>query len=129
MTAEPLRTADFDYDLPPELIAQEPIGPRDQARLLVVDRGQQRLEHRRNLLQAAGQRPGRDVQLQGLEFGHDPLERLLGYVEFRKSILEGTLPEFTCLLGTLVLVGGAPAGSNAPPVASPPPRSRGWGRS
>jgi TetR/AcrR family transcriptional repressor of nem operon len=32
----------------------------------------------------------------------DPLERLLGYVEFRKSILEGTLPEFTCLLGTLV---------------------------
>ena len=32
----------------------------------------------------------------------DPLERLLGYVDFRKSILEGTLPEFTCLLGTLV---------------------------
>lgn len=32
----------------------------------------------------------------------DPLERLLGYVDFRKSILQGTLPEFTCLLGTLV---------------------------
>jgi TetR/AcrR family transcriptional regulator, transcriptional repressor for nem operon len=32
----------------------------------------------------------------------DPLERLLGYVDFRKSILKGTLPEFTCLLGTLV---------------------------
>jgi TetR/AcrR family transcriptional regulator, transcriptional repressor for nem operon len=32
----------------------------------------------------------------------DPLERLLAYVDFRKSILRGTLPEFTCLLGTLV---------------------------
>jgi TetR/AcrR family transcriptional repressor of nem operon len=32
----------------------------------------------------------------------DPLERLLGYVDFRAAILTGTLPEFTCLLGTLV---------------------------
>ncbi len=32
----------------------------------------------------------------------DPLERLLGYVDFRASILTGALPEFTCLLGTLV---------------------------
>jgi TetR/AcrR family transcriptional repressor of nem operon len=32
----------------------------------------------------------------------DPLERLLGYVEFRRAILKGELPEFTCLLGTMV---------------------------
>ena len=32
----------------------------------------------------------------------DPLERLLGYVDFRASILSGDLPEYTCLLGTLV---------------------------
>lgn len=32
----------------------------------------------------------------------DPLERLLGYVDFRASILSGELPEYTCLLGTLV---------------------------
>lgn len=32
----------------------------------------------------------------------DPLERLLGYVDFRSSILSGELPEYTCLLGTLV---------------------------
>ena len=32
----------------------------------------------------------------------DPLDRLLGYVDFRASILTGALPEFTCLLGTLV---------------------------
>src|SRR5437867_749877 len=32
----------------------------------------------------------------------DPLERLLGYVDFRTAILRGELPEFTCLLGTMV---------------------------
>jgi len=32
----------------------------------------------------------------------DPLERLLGYVDFRIAILEGELPDYTCLLGTLV---------------------------
>ena len=32
----------------------------------------------------------------------DPLDRLLGYVEFRKSILQGELAEYTCLLGTMV---------------------------
>lgn len=32
----------------------------------------------------------------------DPLDRLLGYVDFRKAILQGGLPEFTCLLGTMV---------------------------
>jgi TetR/AcrR family transcriptional regulator, transcriptional repressor for nem operon len=32
----------------------------------------------------------------------DPLDRLLGYVEFRGAILTGELPDYTCLLGTLV---------------------------
>jgi TetR/AcrR family transcriptional repressor of nem operon len=32
----------------------------------------------------------------------DPVDRLLGYVDFRKAVLEGELPEFTCLLGTMV---------------------------
>lgn len=32
----------------------------------------------------------------------DPLERLLGYVDFRKTILQGELPEYTCILGTMV---------------------------
>src|SRR5690349_280657 len=31
----------------------------------------------------------------------DPLDRLLGYVEFRIAILSGELNEYTCLLGTL----------------------------
>lgn len=32
----------------------------------------------------------------------DPLDRLLGYLKFRKEILRGELPEFTCLVGTMV---------------------------
>ena len=32
----------------------------------------------------------------------DPLDRLIGYVEFRRAILQGKLPEFTCLFGTMV---------------------------
>jgi TetR/AcrR family transcriptional regulator, transcriptional repressor for nem operon len=32
----------------------------------------------------------------------DPRDRVLGYVAFRKAILQGELPQFTCLLGTMV---------------------------
>lgn len=32
----------------------------------------------------------------------DPLDRVIGYLEFRKSILKGDLPAFTCLVGTMV---------------------------
>ncbi len=32
----------------------------------------------------------------------DPLDRVLGYIDFRRSILRGKLPEFTCLVGTMV---------------------------
>ncbi len=41
-----MRTADFDYELPPELIAQTPAEPRDSSRLLVVHRDSGRFEHR-----------------------------------------------------------------------------------
>jgi TetR/AcrR family transcriptional regulator, transcriptional repressor for nem operon len=32
----------------------------------------------------------------------DPLDRLLAYVDFRKSILTGDLPEFTCFAGNII---------------------------
>ncbi len=41
-----MRTADFDYTLPPELIAQHPAPKRDESRLLVLRRNENRIEHR-----------------------------------------------------------------------------------
>ena len=32
----------------------------------------------------------------------DPLERLLAYIDFRKALLKGSLPEFTCFAGTII---------------------------
>jgi S-adenosylmethionine:tRNA ribosyltransferase-isomerase len=43
----PVRTSDFDYSLPAELVAQTPIEPRDSSRLLVLDRGAEEMAHRR----------------------------------------------------------------------------------
>lgn len=40
------RTADYEFDLPPELIATHPAERREQSRLLVYDRARDRVEHR-----------------------------------------------------------------------------------
>lgn len=32
----------------------------------------------------------------------DPLQRVLGYLDFRSALLRGSVPEFTCLVGTMV---------------------------
>ncbi|MBI3544700.1 MAG: TetR/AcrR family transcriptional regulator [Deltaproteobacteria bacterium] len=32
----------------------------------------------------------------------DPLDRFLGYIDFRGELLQGKVPEFTCLVGTMV---------------------------
>ena len=42
-----MKTSDFYYDLPKELIAQTPVEPRDSSRLLVLDRSSGSVEHRR----------------------------------------------------------------------------------
>jgi S-adenosylmethionine:tRNA ribosyltransferase-isomerase len=41
-----MKTSDFDYNLPPEYIAQIPVEPRDSSRLLVLHRDRGALEHR-----------------------------------------------------------------------------------
>lgn len=42
-----MRTSDFDYPLPPELIASEPLAERSDSRMLVVHRETGQIEHRR----------------------------------------------------------------------------------
>lgn len=41
-----LKTSDFYYDLPEELIAQTPVEPRDSSRLLVFDRSSDKISHK-----------------------------------------------------------------------------------
>lgn len=41
-----MQVSDFDFELPEELIAQQPVEPRDHSRLLVLNRQEDRLEHR-----------------------------------------------------------------------------------
>ena len=41
-----MKTSDFDYNLPPELIAQTPVYPRDSSRLLAFDRANDKIEHK-----------------------------------------------------------------------------------
>lgn len=47
MATDSFRLSDFDYQLPPELIAQHPAEPRDSSRLMVIRRDTAEIEHRR----------------------------------------------------------------------------------
>ena len=53
-----MKTSDFDYELPEELIAQTPAEPRDHSRLLVLSRDARRIEHRRFYELTEWLRPG-----------------------------------------------------------------------
>ena len=44
--AGPMHIAELDYELPPQLIAQEPARPRDSSRMLVLHRDSGQVEHR-----------------------------------------------------------------------------------
>ena len=41
-----MKTSDFFYELPPELIAQEPMAKRDESRLMVLDKNTGDIEHK-----------------------------------------------------------------------------------
>jgi S-adenosylmethionine:tRNA ribosyltransferase-isomerase len=53
-----VRTEQFDFELPERLIAQHPVEPRDESRLLVVDRASATWTHRRFLDLPGILRPG-----------------------------------------------------------------------
>lgn len=52
MNPETLKTSDFYFDLPPELIAQDPLADRSASRLLILDKntGETRHEHFKNII-------------------------------------------------------------------------------
>ena len=41
-----MKVSDFNYNLPEELIAQHPYDNRDEARLMVMDKKTQKIEHK-----------------------------------------------------------------------------------
>lgn len=53
-----MQLSEFDYELPPELIAQEPLEQRDASRMLIVNRARQTLEDSRFELLTEHIRPG-----------------------------------------------------------------------
>lgn len=53
-----LRLSDYDYELPEELIAQDPLPEREASRMMVLDRATQRIEHRMFAELPAFVRPG-----------------------------------------------------------------------
>lgn len=52
------RLADYDYDLPKELIAQRPLPRREDARMMVLDRARETIAHRQFLDLSEFVRPG-----------------------------------------------------------------------
>ncbi|NCD23744.1 MAG: tRNA preQ1(34) S-adenosylmethionine ribosyltransferase-isomerase QueA, partial [Spartobacteria bacterium] len=91
-----MKVADFDYELPPELIAQEPAARRDGARMLVLDRAKQTWEHRRfadlpDNLRANDLLVANDTRvIPARVFGRKAKEGTGGKVEF--LLLEETAP-------------------------------------
>ena len=44
-----MKTSDFDYELPEELIAQTPLKDRSSSRLMVLDKVTGNIEHKKNI--------------------------------------------------------------------------------
>lgn len=75
-----LSTSDFNYELPPECIAQHPVEPRDHSRLMVLDRKSGEIRHRHFYDITEELRPG-DVLV--VNDSKVIPARLYGYVEGR----------------------------------------------
>ena len=91
-----MNTADFDYELPPELVAQTPAARRDGSRMMVLHRDTQTWEHRRFTDLPSYLSPGdllvaNDTRvIPARVFGHKTRPGTSGKVEF--LLLEETSP-------------------------------------
>ena len=91
-----MNTADFDYELPPELVAQTPAARRDGSRMMVLHRDTQTWEHRRftdlpDYLSPGDLLVANDTRvIPARLFGHKTRPGTSGKVEF--LLLEETAP-------------------------------------
>ena len=92
MTPEDLRTSDFEYHLPPELIAQEPLPDRAGSRLLAVLRSN-KVERLPGIRTPAGAAELVDAQFSDLPAMIPPGDLLvLNTTRVRHARLLGTRP-------------------------------------
>jgi TetR/AcrR family transcriptional regulator, transcriptional repressor for nem operon len=58
--------------------------------------------HREDTRKANGDRCTKDARVVPYHDPADPLDRLIAYIDSRKAILTGELPDFTCFAGTII---------------------------
>src|SRR4029450_1867157 len=103
-----MRVSEFEYDLPPALIAQHPEARRDESRLLVYERVSQVVDHRR-FAELPDVRPGGElvvVNATRVAPARIPIERPKGEVLLLERLAEDGLWE-----GVSGPTGGGWAGS------------------
>ena len=76
-----MKTSDFNFELPPELIAQTPLDRRDASRLLVLDRSTGAWEHRHFFDLPSYLRPG-DCLILNKTMGADLLRQKCSHCLF-----------------------------------------------
>lgn len=94
-----MKLSDFSFDLPPELIAQAPVEPRDQARLFVYDRLSDSVRHLRvadlpDVLPA-----GTTLVANNSRVRNSRLFARLGERDIELLVLEPVAGDFRCLVG------------------------------
>ncbi len=124
-----MQTADFDFELPPELIAQCPSPVRGQSRLLVLDRKRNRIEHKLFLDLPGFLRPGDVLVLNDSRVIPARLRgtnaRTAGRFEFLLLEENGlndwwamVRPGKNARIGTVIYIGGARAAPEEKPISA-----------
>ena len=118
-----MKTNDFDYLLPPELIAQTPIEPRDHSRLMVLNRSDGSLKHR-HFFEITDYLQGGDIlvfndsrvipaRLRGIRIDSGGAVEMLLLRRIRPNIWETLVkPGKRVKISTIIEIGGSPAAGN-----------------
>jgi len=122
-----MKTSDFDYTLPTELIAQTAVEPRDESRLMVLNRSDDSIEHRKFLeivdyLQAGDVLVFNDsrvipARLRGRKLGSGGRVEILLLRRLNSSVWEALVkPGKRVNVGTRIEITNNSAGSRQPKI-------------